>query len=304
MLNKYQDPVSCDFNFEKCTTLVISGGGFKGVYYMGAAHAIGVGAIQNYVGTSCGAAIVTLLSAGATPLQIFKRIVKKRESLGTCNDIISSRIKARLRDIHNPSRIDGVASIVAMANMFIGQGVSGFLREFARFMEDLGHDKDITLQQLRDATGKKLAIIATEIPSMRQVVFTADTSPDLSVVQAVSYSCAITWPHKHNGKYYMDGVYANNFAVDVALTLWPKDNCACICSENTTYTNRVRSMHGDNRCKFVIIPLESSCGNGIFADNALMFVMFHFAFMFITNNRIKSKSGETTRSSSSSYGKR
>ncbi|ABF70584.1 hypothetical protein [Trichoplusia ni ascovirus 2c] len=295
MLNKYNDPISSDFFFDNCKTIVISGGGFKALYYMGVAHAIGIENMENFAGTSCGSAVVTLLSAGATPLEIFKRIVKKRESLGACNDIISSQIKSHLREIQNPSRINCLASLIAMANMFIGQGVSGFVREFGDFLQDLGYSKDITMAELKKVTGKNLAIVAAEIPSLRCVVFTAESFPDMKVVLAVSISCSLTWPHTYDSKYYMDGVYSNNFPVDIALKLWPKDEAVCICSENSTYPQSVRETHFDRRCHFIVVPLETTCGNGIFADNTLMFVMFHFAYMFVINSIDKVKRANAPR---------
>ncbi|CAL44693.1 34.5 kDa Patatin phospholipase [Spodoptera frugiperda ascovirus 1a] len=288
MRNKYNDVISGDFNFSSCRTLVISGGGFKALYFVGAVDAMELCRVDCYAGTSCGAALCALMCAGATPLSILKRIVNQRKNLGVCSDALESKLKLSITPMVRSNRVTIGASVMTLFNMLALFGVAKFIEEFEDFIFDLGHDRKITFEELHRKTGKNLAIVATDIVSkFEPYVMSTSTTPNMSISEGFSASCSLAVPVRVGHKLLMDGYYSDNFPVHVAMTMWPDRSAVCVCSSNTPFGVYARRYYEDRRCHFVILPLEPTCGEGVFAGSELMFVMYHFGYRFVANNRRK-----------------
>ncbi|ABO37313.1 patatin-like phospholipase [Heliothis virescens ascovirus 3e] len=284
MRNKYKDVISGDFNFKNCKTLVISGGGFKALYFVGAVDAMDLRDVQNYAGTSCGAALCALFCAGATPLSVLKRIVRQRKRLGVCSDALESKLKRSVTKLVNPHRVTVGASVMTLFNMLALFGVTKFIEEFGDFLEELGHSRHTTFSQFYERTGRNLAIVATEMLSFEPYVMSSSTTPELSITTAVSASCSLASPMRLGSRFVMDGYYSDNFPVHIALQMWPDCEAVCLCSSNTAFGTASRKYYDDKRCHFVIVPIEPTCGDGVFAGSELMFVMYHFGYRFVKNN--------------------
>jgi len=171
---------------ELCDTLVIGGGGFKGVQYLGGLHYLKehghLERITTYCGTSVGSIICLLFLCGHTPSQQYDLLpLKKIFQFSTQPPYVHSLLPTVM-----PTYLD----------------------------------VQVTFEQLFKKTGKFFFVIAFNVTMRRQEIFSVITTPDYSVINAVLFSCAIplgTLPRCVETQHvYMDGGIVNNLAVDVA----------------------------------------------------------------------------------------
>lgn len=194
----------------KPTTLVLSGGGSKGVVHLGALEfcwQLGdLENIKNYWGVSVGSIISLFLILGYTPREIFEKFFK----YGLLN----------ITDLSLD--FSGLIKIQSLGNNIVKLIDSEFSR-------------DTTFYQLYKKTNKKFTVIGTlDKPEIteRQVIFNYITTPDTKILEAIEISCALPYIFTdkiYDNEKYLDGCFVNELPVDIAfqedeniLAIWLK----------------------------------------------------------------------------------
>lgn len=175
-------------------TLVVSGGGMKGVASLGAVVALRkCGMLKNVktvVGTSAGALVA---AAFATD----------RASLATLDGLAARKYQA---DID----ISGL-----LASFGIDSG-----RDLERWIEVL-LGRNYTFRELFESTGVNLVVCATNLTERKPEYFSVDTAPDMDLALALRMSCTIPLYFaavRQDGKVYVDGAVSDNFPL-----VWASD---------------------------------------------------------------------------------
>ncbi len=179
--------------------VVLSGGGIKGILELGVLHYYyekgdyTLDNVQEYAGTSIGAAIALLLICGYTPMEIFSEIyMDSAFNIGECYNIWD------------------ITKHMGLMN------IDGFIDKLTKLVK-----KKLkcvpTLKKLEELTGKTLAVAAANITKMCEEKYSPGTCPNLGCVNAVKISCNLPPlfpPIKYNDSYCVDGGLVNNFPWD------------------------------------------------------------------------------------------
>jgi predicted patatin/cPLA2 family phospholipase len=185
---------------DKITCLCFSGGGAKGISYIGALeelennNLIDFNKIDTYCGTSVGSMYSFLLNIGLTINEIKDFIIA-----------------------FNFSKLAGDVDCI---NFFENFGINNGDRIkfiFIKFIEIKYNKKDITFLELYEITKKKLIIIGTNLTEGKEEVFSVDLTPSFSVINAIRISISIPiifTPFKINDNLYVDGGIVNNFPIN------------------------------------------------------------------------------------------
>lgn len=171
----------------KIETLVVSGGGMKGMASLGAVVALKkTGALRHVttvVGTSAGALVAAaLVTDRASP-----RIIQELAASAYKPDIDLSRLLASFG-------IDSGAHLDRWIAALLGGPV--------------------TFRDLHLRTGTKLVVCATNLTERKPEYFSVDTAPDMDVSLALRMSCSVPLYFsavRHGGNLYVDGAVADNF---------------------------------------------------------------------------------------------
>lgn len=173
---------------ERIETLVVSGGGMKGVASLGAVSALRrAGALKHVktvVGTSAGALVAAAL-------------VTDRADLGLLDDFSASTYKPDI----------DLGRLLATFGLDSGRHLNAWIEAL------LGHRR-WTFRQLERAFGKRLVVCATNLSQRRPEYFGPDTAPDMDVGLALRMSCTIPLYFAavhHAGEVFVDGAVSDNF---------------------------------------------------------------------------------------------
>jgi len=77
--------------------------------------------------------------------------------------------------------------------------------------------KNVTFKELFKLTKKKIGIVGTNLSKNREEYFSSETTPDMSVIDAINISISIPiifTPVIYNQDYYIDGGLTNNFPIN------------------------------------------------------------------------------------------
>jgi predicted patatin/cPLA2 family phospholipase len=194
-----------EYNITKHDTLVLPGGGIKGLTILGALQYCYdnflLTDIVTYVGTSSGSMICYLLAIGYTPVDIITQIC--------CNQIME---KMQHFDLF------------AMLNNL---GATSFTSIY-EVLEKLTIDKVgylPTLLDIKQQYNKNLVFITYNLTKNEEECLSYETHPSLPCLVAVRMSSnlpLIFENYKYNNNMYIDGGITNNFAIDVGETIGTK----------------------------------------------------------------------------------
>jgi predicted acylesterase/phospholipase RssA len=197
----------------KFTHIVFSGGGFKGLVYIGIIRYLqqeGLDkGIRDISGTSMGAIIATFFA------------------LGIPSEIIE----------HEFSNINADGIEFNIADVMTFPETLGFT-DGRRMMQDMKvYVGQLTFLQLAKKTGKNLVICATNVATMEPTYFSAHNTPDVFVLDAVKASMAIPLvftPVCIDGVNYIDGGICHCIPL---CHMWPgfisHENTTLVCSLST-----------------------------------------------------------------------
>lgn len=189
-------------DFRRANSLVLSGGGMKGIFLLGALQYLyqlcGLDHIQCYHGTSIGAAICTFLIIGYTPVEIMAYLC-----------------------VHQiPKKIGEIGDhILKYHSLFNAEVVVSILNEM--IIKKIG--KVPTLKELYEKTNRDLFMVTIDRSNLSQPIYLNHTThPDLLLSEAVHMSISIPFIFgyaSYGGKKYIDGGLLDNFPIVHASTL-------------------------------------------------------------------------------------
>lgn len=181
-------------------TLCIGGGGLKGFSFLSALNVlishnyINLDLINTYTGTSFGSIFCFLLSIGYTTEELityFNNFDKKDLDINL--DLELFLLKYGFNDGSN--YLDLVTILFNLKTKL----------------------RDITFKDLEILTKKKIYIIVTNFTKGQKEVFSAETTPDMSVLLSIRISISIPFiltPVIYNDNYYVDGCLTSNFGIE------------------------------------------------------------------------------------------
>ena len=188
------------FNFEKdIDTLCFSGGGTKGLFFIGAIKALvekkvfDLNKINKFIGTSAGALFAFLLCIGYTNDEIEEFILNfdfsKLEPDVDCEDLFNSY------GIDDGTKLDYLLK---------------------RLLQYKLNKKSITFSELFELTNKELIVTATCINNSKVKYFNYKFTPDDDVILAIRMSVSVPFyffPVKYEGNQYIDGGILDNYPI-------------------------------------------------------------------------------------------
>ena len=188
----------------KIGTLVLEGGGVKGIAYGGAACALEAAGlldgITTFRGTSAGSIAAALLASGMGCDAMHAALMSAHldELVGSAG-ILSSLEQLRTSyGLHDGAQIQLHVEQLLASQLGSGAG-------------------DITFSALRHRTNKTLQITATSLTTSRLTFFDADRTPDVPVALAVRASSTIPLvftPTIIGGEMYVDGGLLRNLPIE------------------------------------------------------------------------------------------
>ncbi len=180
-------------------TLCLSGGGTKGICYIGAIDFlekekyIDINEINTFVGTSVGSIIAFFFSIGFDINELK-------------NFVLEFNFKKFEPDID---------SIFFLTRFGLDDGTK-LMTAIKTFLFEKFQIYDITFDQLYKKTNKELKIFTTNYTKSQSELFCYSTTPDFSVIMAIRMSISVPFlftPILHNECYYIDGGITNNFPI-------------------------------------------------------------------------------------------
>lgn len=248
--DKFGNTYYCDFKFGGCNTLILSGGGEKCVYFLGALTRLKNLKLKYYAGTSCGAIVSSLLSIGYSPVEIFKRLLKTPK------------------------------------NLFITKTLDFVLENVENMFEEKGLSKNITFQEFTLKTGKQLAFIASNLTKLKEEIFCVQTHPNTPVVVAIKLSCSlpIIFPiAKHNNEIFTDGIFFDNFPIKLCNIFEKRYKVVAITTSSSHYDKRLLQYYS-NPDVFKIIIIPDLFNKYFSASREDKFCMFVSGFNYVDEN--------------------
>lgn len=180
----------------KC--IVLSGGGLKGLYILGALHTMEAAGLMSRVdtfyGTSIGVLIAAAISLGYTVQE--------------CIDMMSS--------------FDAYSLILPDIDNLFDNGYICNPAKYHAFLKALvtlrGCDDALTLSQFHNSTGKTIHAVVFNLTRMKGEVISHHNAPNLPLWKLLYMTSAIPFvfpPMDHEGSLYVDGAMHNNFPMDL-----------------------------------------------------------------------------------------
>lgn len=187
------------FDVKDTNTLVLSGGGVKGYYYIGIIKYLEdnqiLKNINKYAGTSIGAYVCFLLVLNYSYNEILNLFY---------NVDVSKLIKLSIKNLISENYwgiYDNSNMIKYIKNTFKYKGIN----------------ENITFKDLYNLNNKYLGIIATNLSKNKEIIFDYINTPDEHVLDAIlaSINLPILFPKfEINGDIYIDGGFSNNFPIN------------------------------------------------------------------------------------------
>lgn len=274
--DKFGNMYKCDFNFENCNTLILSGGALKCVYFLGCLTHLDISKIQHFGGTSCGAILSTLLVVGYTPFDIFKKLMYhfnkfSEESIYALNNTSPFTVLKQILtyDYHTMKLLDFTISIVT------------------EMIEEKGFDKNITFGQLYQKTGKDLAFVTGNASKFTEEVFSIHSHSDTPIIIAMKLSCAlpIIFPIcRYNNNIYVDGFFFDNFPIKLSKMFKETTGVVAITTLNSHYDKRVTKYY-KNPDKYKIIMIPDDINKYFLVSKDDKFCMFMTGYNYIRENK-------------------
>jgi predicted acylesterase/phospholipase RssA len=213
------------------THVVFSGGGIKGMAYLGILRYLYIENMIEHIrfasGSSIGA-LYCLYLALKIPIDVIESdyvdlLVKINESNKLCID------KSNFGKFLQNKGITSVDFMVEPAK---------------KYMNTKYGTGDMTFMELSKRTGVNIYITTTSVNTGKRCIFSLETTPNASVIDAVVASMTVPLlfePVYIDGEYHIDGVVSFNLPIDVFQDV-PKDNVlACLIMPNKAIINHEKN---------------------------------------------------------------
>jgi NTE family protein len=180
----------------KIDTLVLSGGGVKGIAYVGVFKKLRElkVEIKEICSVSVGSMMGLLYVLGYNYEELVSEI--KMQNMDTLRDI-------NIGNFLNKYGIDTGKNII--------KWIEGLL-------EGKGYSKDITFIELYNSTRIKYRVLATNLNKYETVIFDYINCPDMKITRAIRMSIGIPFVftvQKYKGDVHVDGAIVNNYPIDL-----------------------------------------------------------------------------------------
>lgn len=183
------------------THIVISGGGLYGVCMLGVLRYLYIEKkivdVKNIAGNSMGAFFALAHSLKIDILEL-EHIIKELSC--NCSLLITKN---------------------NFSNIFFKNGIVSFTIYTNRLKEYLNKKyniSDLTFVELTKKFGINLYVSATNLNKCENIIFSTDNTPNISIFDATAASMSIPYFSKPviiDGEYYLDGLFTNNFPINV-----------------------------------------------------------------------------------------
>jgi len=178
--------------------LVISGGGLNSLYVLGVIKYLDeknlINDLNNFSGTSAGSIVSLLLLLGYRFNELYKLCKSYK-----MNNILEM-------DILN---------IMSNYSLYSNDKIKKVLNIFIKNKYNIINP---TFKKLYDLTKKKLFVVATNVESGDEKIFSVDDTPNICICEAICASSAIpfVFPYTEieNSK-YVDGAFINNYPINI-----------------------------------------------------------------------------------------
>lgn len=198
----------CSIKYNNKNVLVLSGGSFKGLAYMGVIKALGKLDIRRhlniFVGTSIGSIFAFLLSLNSYIEEI--------------EEFVNSL------DFNNLFKFN-------FKNLFYNYGLNNgddIVKMLGDFVIKKNYNSNLTFLDLKNKTNNILIINASNITKRQNEVFDYINTPNLEIIKAIRMSISIPLiftPIEYNNCLYVDGGITNSFMYSYTIkTLNIKEN--------------------------------------------------------------------------------
>ncbi|MCX7745455.1 MAG: patatin-like phospholipase family protein [Clostridia bacterium] len=223
---------------DQIENLVFSGGGTKGIAYVGVLRILdqmGISSnIKRYAGASAGAIIAALLAIGMSTDDIEKKLptsfmIFLDPEKGSAEDVIKE-LKAIGKALDRSIDLWDIIKIIWKSGLVIDpekehmglfQGIA-FLNWLKACFESQKISGDITFKELYERTGKELHLMLCNSNYGKTLVANHINTPDMAVTFAVRCSMAIPfffYPMTYNGDLFVDGGTMYNYPVEIFDTV-------------------------------------------------------------------------------------
>lgn len=197
------------------TTLVLSGGAFKGAMFLGfLSYLEELKMLKNFntfIGSSSGSIVSFLMAIGFTVQESF----------------YATQEGARAY-IDRPLDIDNIINIVQTMGVDNGDGFQSWLQDC--LFKKLGQ-RDITFIDFAKSFGKNLIICASNLSTKEVHYFSVDDTPHVSVIQAIRASISVPFvftPVTIDGHLFVDAILLNNFPMEKSYRSGLKDTLGLV----------------------------------------------------------------------------
>ncbi len=191
----------------KIKNVVFEGGGVKGLAFVSAFETLLLyvpsGQLERYAGSSAGAIFAFLLVTGHD-----------------VSDLNRIMLNLNLRALRGRSFfLKRMLHLVTRLGLF---SPNSFRKWLADRLEDKLGVRDITFQELYQATGRKLYVTASYVEGRQVTIFSPEGFPDYSVIDAVVHSMSFPFYFQPKGS-LVDGGLGMNYPIDLFDVYGPKE---------------------------------------------------------------------------------
>jgi predicted acylesterase/phospholipase RssA len=229
------------------THIALSGGGIKGMAYLGILRYLYIENMINDIkyasGTSIGA-LYCLYIALKTPIDFLE------------NEYMN--LLKELNDINYLSINKSSFCKLLETNGFVS--VEFMTRPAKKYLKQLYDNEDITFIELAKRTGVNIYVNTTCINNGQRTIFSLEHTPDISVIDAIKASMSVPImfePVYIDGEYHVDGILSMDLPVDVFGNTNPNNILAVLLSQSDNLQSRIYPKDTDfNFMNYIIICMQ------------------------------------------------
>lgn len=218
-------------------SLVLSGGGTKGIIQLGMLHyfwgkQISLHTLKECVGVSIGSVICALLVCGFTPIEIFTKIYSEKNLI--------------------PTTKVNLLRVWTSLGLFPITIFSSKIKDFILSR----HKKVPTFEELYSKTGILLTILACNVTKMEETIFNVHTTPSLDIISAIEMSCnlpLIFQRIQYLNNFMSDGGLINNFPTNLISNSCEKTLACVVSSSTNTCDDKMNYL-----LKMILMPINAS----------------------------------------------
>jgi len=209
------------------TNLVLSGGGIRGLAFVGCIDVIEnkpeFQYLKNYIGASVGSIFALFIVCGYSSKEIIDFI-----ELNLSNPEYTSINLKNMFSFYKNCGIDDGTCIINLVK---------------KILRDKHFSEDITFLDIAKKTGKNLIVTGSNITKHKMDYFNLENTPNMPIYLAIRISTCIPLlftPVLYEDNYYVDAVIYNNFPIEY-FKKEPSTTCGIVIRDPVTESNESNS---------------------------------------------------------------